>query len=163
VSIEPIRIHHAEAVPAALIRLRIPRSEMAKEFPRAIHEILDTLEAEGVAPAGPPFARHFRLDPEEFDFEVGFPIAGAASGTLQPTERMAVGELPAARVVRTVHEGPYEKLPAAWQAFADRIREAGVSVGDEFRERYLVGPEAGPDPSGWRTELSWVMEDQEGG
>ncbi|TVP50430.1 MAG: AraC family transcriptional regulator [Gemmatimonadales bacterium] len=160
-SIEPIQTVQAEAVPAAVIQLRIPRSEMGKAFPGAIHEILDALGAQGRAPAGPPFARHFRLDPEVFDFEVGFPVAPSPGDDLQPVGRMVAGELPAARVVRTVHHGPYEGLPAAWQAFSKQVRDAGIPVAEEFRERYVVGPESGPDASAWRTELSWVTEDQE--
>jgi effector-binding domain-containing protein len=162
-SIESIQTRRAEAVPAALIRLTIPGSEMGKEFPRAIHEILDALKAEGITPAGPPFARHFRFDPETFDFEVGFPVSESPGAGLEPSGRMVAGELPAARIVRTVHHGSYDGLPAAWQAFSERIRDAGILVADEFRERYVVGPEAGPDPSHWRTELSWVLKDQEGG
>jgi effector-binding domain-containing protein len=161
-AIEPLQTHHTEAVPAAVIRLEIPRAEMQTEFPRAIHEILDALQARGLAPAGPPFARHFRFDPEVFDFEVGFPVDGSAVGDLQPSGRVVAKALPGARVVRTIYRGPYEGLPDAWQAFTEQIREARLEVGDEFRERYVVGPEAGPDPSTWRTELSWVLADQDG-
>jgi effector-binding domain-containing protein len=163
VSIEPIQTHDTEGQSAAVIHLRIPRSAMGDAFPAAIHEILDALAAQGIAPAGPPHARHFSLDPETFDFEVGFPVNVPPGKDLEPSGRMSAGELPAARVVRTVHRGPYEGLPAAWQAFSERIREAGLAVGDEFRERYVTGPESGPDPSGWRTELSWVLAEQETG
>ncbi len=138
---------------AAVIHLTIPRTEMQEAFPSAIHEILGALEEQGMAPAGPPYARHFRLHPETFDFEVGFPIDGA----VEPRGRVEPGELPAARVVQTIHRGAYEGLPGAWRAFHGEIRARELPVGDEFRERYVVGPEAGPDPEGWRTELSWVL------
>jgi len=159
-SIEPIQIHHNESVPAAVIHLEIARTEMQKEFPRALHEILDALAAQGLAPAGPLFARHFRFLPESFDFQLGFPVTVPPGGSLEASGRMVAEELPAVQVVRTVHHGAYEGLPNAWEAFEKRIREAEMTVADEFRERYLVGPESGPDPAGWRTELSWVLADQ---
>ncbi len=151
--IDEPRITEVPAVSAAIVRLTIPRAEMAQAFPRAIHEILDALADQGITPAGPPFARHLRHDPEVFDFEVGFPV----EHPVRSRGRVNGGELPAARVVRTVHHGAYTGLPEAWRAFEDEVRRSGLDVVDEFRERYLVGPESGPDPSGWRTELSRVL------
>jgi effector-binding domain-containing protein len=151
--IDEPEIHETPAVSAAVIHLDIPRSEMQEAFPRAIHEILDALSDQDLSPSGPPFARHFRFDPDRFDFEVGFPV----EAPVRPAGRMQPGELPAARVVRTVHRGAYEGLPGAWQAFQERVRAQGHAVADEFRERYVVGPESGPDPSGWQTELLWVL------
>ncbi len=150
---EDLEIHESPAEPAAVIHLTIPRAEMKAAFPRAIHEILDTLETQGMAPAGPPYARHFRFDPDTFDFELGFPT----EGSVEPSGRVEAGELPAARVVRTIHRGAYDGLPAAWEAFHKQVQAGGFPVGEEFRERYVVGPESGPDPEQWRTELSWVL------
>jgi len=150
---EELEIHESPAQPAAVIHLTIPRTEMQAAFPEAIHEILETLETQGMAPAGPPYARHFRFEPETFDFEVGFPT----DGSVKPGGRVEAGELPAARVVRTIHQGAYEGLPAAWETFQTRIEAQELPVEKEFRERYVVGPEAGPDPKNWRTELSWVL------
>lgn len=150
---DELEIQDHPAQPAAVIHLTIPRTRMQEAFPKAIHEVLDTLESQGMAPAGPAFARHFRFDPETFDFEVGFPT----DGSVEPEGRVEAGELPAARVVRTVHRGAYEGLPAAWGAFQKEIEARDLPIGEEFRERYVAGPEVGADPSQWRTELSWVL------
>ncbi|MEX0891153.1 MAG: GyrI-like domain-containing protein [Gemmatimonadota bacterium] len=149
---ETMEVHDAEAVPAAVIHLAIPRDAMQTEFPRAIHEILDSLQRQGLTPAGPPFARHFRFDPEVFDFEVGFPV----SSQVRPEGRMKPGELPAARVLRTIHHGSYDSIPEAWRTFDTRVKADRLDVGPEFRERYMVGPESG-GPETWQTELSWVL------
>jgi len=153
--IEELEIRRTETEPAAVIHLTIPRREMQQAFPEAVHEILDALKAQGLAPAGPPFARHFRRDPDAFDFDLGFPI----DGDVAPQGRVKPGTLPAAKVVRTIYQGPYEGLPDAWHVFVERIRAEGHRVGEEFRERYVRGPEAGPDPAAWRTELSWRLAD----
>ena len=153
--IEPLEIRQTEAELAAVIHLTIPRNAMPKEFPAAIHEILDTLKAQGLTPTGGPFARHVRFDPEIFDFDLGFPVTGAVA----PRGRVIPGELPAAKVVRTVYAGAYEGLPAAWGSFTDQVKAGGHPLGAEFRERYLAGPETGPDSSAWRTELSWRLDE----
>jgi len=153
--IEDLEVLQTESESAAVIHLTIPRSEMRGKFPEAIHEILDALKEQGLTPAGPPYARHFRFDPATFDFEIGFPVRGEVA----PDGRVGAGELPAAKVVRTVYHGAYDGLPDAWKAFQERVRADGHRVGAEFRERYVKGPEAGPDPEAWRTELSWLLEE----
>jgi effector-binding domain-containing protein len=152
--IDELEIARTDTESAAVIHLTIPRDEMRKAFQEAIHEILNALKAQGLAPDGGPFARHFRFDPGIFDFELGFPV----SGRVQPRGRVKAGELPSVKVVRTLYAGPYDGLPRAWQVFTKKVKEGGHAVGPEFRERYLKGPEAGPDPSAWRTELSWRLE-----
>jgi effector-binding domain-containing protein len=148
-----LEVIETEAIPAAVVRLTIPRDQMQSAFPAAVHEILDVVNAQGIGPAGPPFAYHFRFDSEVFDFEIGFPI----SGNLDESGRVRRGELPAAKVVRTIYRGDYDGLPNAWGAFEARIKADGYRTRDSFWERYLAGPESG-DPAQYRTELAWLVE-----
>ena len=113
-------------------------------------DVLAAVAAQGVAITGPLFSYHFRMTPETFDFVVGVPVAApvAAVGRVTP------GELPAARVARTVYHGPYEGLGAAWGAFETWIAAEGHARRPDLWERYLVGPEDGAEPSAWQTELS---------
>jgi len=101
-------------------------------------------------PAGAFFSHHFKMDPETFDFEIGVPVATAvtASGRVKP------GRLPAARVARTIFHGGYEGLGAAWGEFGAWIKTNGHTPAENLWEIYATGPESGPDPSGWRTELN---------
>jgi effector-binding domain-containing protein len=64
------------------------------------------------------------------------------------------GERPAARVARTVYHGPYVGLGPAWGEFGAWIAAEGHTPAPDLWECYLTGPESGPDPSGWRTELN---------
>jgi effector-binding domain-containing protein len=77
--------------------------------------------AQGIAPAGPVFSHHFKMDPEIFDFEVGVPVPKAVS----PAGRVSPGELPSRTVARTVYHGPYEGLGAAWGEFDAWIAGSG--------------------------------------
>jgi uncharacterized protein YndB with AHSA1/START domain/effector-binding domain-containing protein len=135
--------------PAAVIYMKIPREDMPHEMPGAIKELLSTIAAQGRMPAGPLFCHHLTLSSMVFDFEAGFPIDGAieAQGRVKP------GELPAAKIARTIYQGPYEGLFRAWGEFGEWQKREGVTGRGDIWERYVAGPESSPDPANWRTEL----------
>ena len=135
---------------AAVIHLRIPRGEMMSAFGPAMEELLAALAEQGVAPKGPVFAHHLRMDPGVFDFELGVPVTQKvrAAGRVMP------GELPGTRVARTVYSGDYAGLPEAWSEFDRWMKAQGLEQADDLWEVYAVGPDKTPDPSAWRTELN---------
>lgn len=138
-----------EARYAAVIRLTIPREEIRSVMGPAIAEVLAVLGEQGLAPAGPVFSHHFRMDPAFFDFHVGVPV----EGTVLPSGRVAEGKLPGVKAARTVYHGPYEGLGAAWGEFQAWVDARGLERAADLWECYLAGPESGADPSEWRTEL----------
>ena len=148
-------IARSEDRQTAVIRLTIPREEMRNEMMPAIQELMGAVAAQGIAPAGPLFSHHFRMDPEVFDFEVGVPVDTAVSavGRVQP------GTLPGRTVARTVYSGPYEELGAAWGEFSEWIQAEGHKTSPDLWECYVSGPESGEDPSKWRTELNQPLTD----
>jgi effector-binding domain-containing protein len=135
---------------AAVIHLNIAREDIHSLMAPAITEVLAALSAQGIMPAGPLFSNHLSLDAARFDFEVGFPVTQPVT----PVGRVKAGELPAARVARTVYQGPYEGLGAAWGEFMVWLGESGHAQGPELWESYLSGPATEPDPAQWRTELN---------
>ncbi|MFA7249042.1 MAG: GyrI-like domain-containing protein [Dehalococcoidia bacterium] len=147
--IEPPEITQSSARQTAVIHLTIPREEIQAAMGPAITEVLSVLGAQGIAPAGPLFDRHFRMDEGTFDFEVGFPVETPVTAT----GRVHAGELPAARVARTVYHGGYEGLGAAWGEFDSWLAAQGHTPAAGLWECFLVGPESGPDEADWRTEL----------
>ncbi|MFP4539253.1 MAG: GyrI-like domain-containing protein [Dichotomicrobium sp.] len=159
--IEPPEIADTTAQRAAVIRLQIPRERIGVEMPAAIQELLDALSAQGQAPQGPLFAHHLKLSKTDCDVEVGFPVGAP----IAPAGRVDNGAQPGGRVARTVYQGPYEDLPAAWDAFGQRLRSDGLASGEVCEsvetlwERYLVGPETSDDPGDWRTELNLPLDD----
>ena len=141
--------------PTAVIHLTIPRAEIQKEMGPAHQELFSTLAAQGVAPTGPWFCHHLRMDPAVWDFEVGVPV----SAPVLPAGRVAASRLPATRVARTVFHGGYEGLGAAWGEFGAWIEREGLKRAENLWEIYAAGPESGSDPAGWRTELNWPLAD----
>jgi effector-binding domain-containing protein len=148
--LERPHVTQATAQLTAVIPLTIPRERIREVMGPGISEVMATLAAQGIAPAGPWLTYHRRMDPKVFDFEIAVPVGKrvAESGRVRP------GELPAARVARAVHVGGYEGLGAAWGEFEAWIAANGHEPRGDMWERYVAGPESGPDPAKWRTELN---------
>jgi effector-binding domain-containing protein len=134
----------------AFIHLTVPRAEIQKVMAPGLGEVRAAIAAQGIAPAGPWFTHHLRMDPAIFDFEICVPVEEpvAAAGRVKP------GRLPAARVARVVYRGPYEGLGAAWGEFNAWVAANGLKTGTDLWECYVAGPESSPDPAAWRTELN---------
>lgn len=152
--IEPASIVEIAPRPAAVIRLTIPRHEISTVMGPAIGELIACLTGQGLVPAGPVYAHHFRLDPQVFDFEVGVPVAGDFTGE----GRVQVGATPGGKAVMTTLHGPYDGLPAGWGEFHSNVQAAGMELAGNFWEAYSKGPESGTDPSQWRTELYMALK-----
>ena len=148
--IDKPQIAQAAARTTAFVRLTVPRAEIRHVMSPGHRELMATIGAQGIAPAGPWFTHHLRMDPDVFDFEICVPVVApvCAAGRVKP------GQLPAATVARTVYHGPYEGLSSAWSEFMSWIATQGHTPAPDFSEVYVAGPESGPDPATWRTELN---------
>jgi len=135
---------------AAIIRFTIPRAEIQNVMGPGMAELNAAVAAQGIAPAGPMFSHHFRMDPAIFDFEIGVPLTAPIS----PVGRVEAGELPAATVARTVYHGGYEGLGPAWGEFNSWVKAEGHTPAPDLWESYASGPESDPDPATFRTELN---------
>jgi effector-binding domain-containing protein len=135
---------------AAVIHLTIPRSRIQEEMGPGFNELMSTLQSQGITPTGPWFSHHLRMDPDVFDFEIGFPV----STDVQAAGRVKPGQLPAAKVARTTYRGGYEGLGPAWGEFNAWLEREGHATAGDLWEVYAAGPETGPDSSRYRTELN---------
>ena len=90
------------------------------------------------------------MSSDTFDFELGVKV----SAPVKAAGRVKPGELPAAKVARTVYSGPYEGLPSAWGEFNKWLEANGYEQAENLWELYSVGPQSSPDPANWRTELN---------
>jgi effector-binding domain-containing protein len=153
--LETPHITHAEARPAAVIHLTIPRSQIQQVMGPAIGEVMAAVKAQGAGPAGAVFAHYLSMPSDMFDFEVGVPVSApvTAAGRVQP------GQLPGGRVARTVYQGNYDGLGSNWGEFQRWIKEQGHAIAPGLWEVYARGPESNPDPATWRTELNQPLQD----
>lgn len=134
----------------AVIHLKVPRSRIQEVMGPGLAEIQAAVAAQGVAVAGPWLTHHLEITPEAFDFEICVPVAVPvkAAGRVRPSQ------WPAMKVARAVYRGGYEGLAAAWGELDGWVKANGHRAAQDLWECYLAGPESGPDPTSWRTELS---------
>lgn len=151
--LEPIQVLTTQAQKAAVICLSAHPAELPRVMGPAFPELLQAVAAQDVAPAGPVFSHFLKMTPELFEFEIGVPVAS----DIEPAGRVRPGQLPAATVVQTVYQGPYEGLPGAWGQFDRLVDEAGHQKLGELWEEYIYGPESSPDPATWRTRLNRLV------
>ena len=119
----------------AFIRLTVPREEIRNVMGPGIGELKDTLAAQGIVPTGPWFTHHLRRPTDTFDFEICVPV----SAPVTATGRVKPGLLPAMTVARTVYQGGYEGLGAAWGEFLAWVAAGGHASTPDLWERYLSG------------------------
>lgn len=148
--IDTPHIVQADAQFTAVIRFAISREELKFVMAAAITEVIETVTAQEVGPAGPVFVHHLSIAPDRLEFEVGVPI----SSPFAPTGRVVPSHLPAASVARTIYYGSYDGLSDAWAWFGRWIAAERYTAAQDLWEVYLVGPEASPNPIYWRTELN---------
>ncbi|UUZ52292.1 GyrI-like domain-containing protein [Massilia sp. H-1] len=153
--LETPHIARAEPCQAAVIHVTVPRSQIQQVMGPAINEVIAAVSAQGIGPLGPVFAHHLTLSAETFDFEVGVPV----SGPVTPSGRVKAGQLQGGRVARTVFQGNYDQLHAAWGQFGEWIRAQQVRTAPDLWEVYAKGPESDPNPASWRTELNQPLLD----
>ena len=148
--LEKPQITQTKAQHAAIIHLTIPREDIRQVMGPSYKELLNTIEAQGIKQTGPWFSHHLKMDPKVFDFEIGIPV----EKPIEASGRVAPGELPASKVVRTIYRGGYEGLPTAWGEFEAWIQKEGLETAPNLWEVYAKGPESGNDPEAWETELN---------
>lgn len=148
--IEKPQVIDTAAQQVATLHIETSRLKMQHVMGPGIAETMAAVKAQAIAPTGPWFAHHLKMTPESFDFDICVPVSAPATavGRVKPWQR------PALKVVRTIYYGPYEGLGEAWHEFDGWVETNGYKTAADLYECYLVGPEASPDPTEWRTELS---------
>lgn len=90
------------------------------------------------------------MEPETFDFELGVSV----TAPVRPAGRVQPSAWPAMTAGRTIYLGGYDGLAAAWGQLDDWLEANGYTPAEDLWECYLAGPESGPDPAHWQTELT---------
>ncbi len=121
---------------ALTIRLRTGMNDLSRAIGESFGAIARHLAARKEMPAGPPFAAYYSKDGEDMDVEFGFPVSRKlpGSGNVKP------GQCPAGKGISCVHTGPYEGIPAAYEALAGWAAKNGFKTGGVTYEIYLNDP-----------------------
>lgn len=151
--IDTPKIVHTDVQHTAFIHFVIPREEITRVMGPGRAELMAAVAAQGIAPSGPWFSHHLKIEPGHWNFEISIPVARpvAAAGRVQ------AGIMRAMKVARTVYHGPCEGLPGAWAEFSQWMELNGHRPAQNCWESYLSEP-AG-DPALCRTELNRPLLD----
>ncbi|MDB5100041.1 MAG: AraC family transcriptional regulator [Cyanobacteria bacterium RYN_339] len=125
------------------------RPEIGATLGRIFPAVMERLTQLGVRPTGAPYARYLTMSEQGFDLEGGLPVdqpVAAGDGFL------AV-ELPGGTFGFTIHEGPYEGLPAAHEALGAWLQADGWLPAGAPWESYVTDPADDPDATTWKTEI----------
>jgi effector-binding domain-containing protein len=148
--IDTPQIVNSPAQHVASIRLKFPSKEIRQVMGPGIQEALAAVAVQGIQPSGAWLTHHFQPPKEYFDFEICVPVPSP----VKPAGRVQPGQLRATKVARTVYHGGYEGLAAAWGEFEAWIKASGHKTAPDLWECYVKGPESGPDPAKWETQLN---------
>jgi effector-binding domain-containing protein len=139
--------------PAAVVRAEVPMDELRAVFDRGFHQVMQVVQAQGVAIAGPPFGFYPRMPTDTVEVAVGFPVSAPVTDDGDVTSF----ELPGGRVVTGVHVGPYDGLATTYGELTEWAAAEGHALADHMWESYLTDPAAEPDPAGWQTRITWPL------
>ena len=151
-----IELTRSNATPTAVIRSRVPAKDLAKFVPAACGEVWSFIRSAGLPRPG----RHLALYLDEQGLvEVGAEVSEPFTGN----ERIHCSELPAGRVVTTVHFGPYQRLSDAHQAIREGCAKQGHQCSGVSWEIYGHWDESwNTDPSKIRTDIFYLLDDPKG-
>ena len=150
-----IKMTHAEAIPTAVIRSRVPANKLSKFVPAACGEVWSFFRSAGLARPG----RHVALYLDGGVVEVGAELAEPFVGN----DRIHSSQLPAGRVVTTTHFGPYQDLGDAHSQVRQWCAEHGHRLAKICWEIYGHWDESwNANPSKIRTDIFHLLEDEKG-
>lgn len=146
-----MEIERAELEPQPMVGMHevVPMESLTEFFGRAFDAAAAGLAEHGLVPAGPPVAVYGGEPAESVDVTAGFPVDHLVPSIDGLVSRM----LPGGPVVQAVHVGAYDDLPAAYGEVMQWMGARHLTPHDDMWEQYLVGPDASPDPSDWRTRI----------
>ena len=84
------------------MREQVAMNALTGFFDRAFAAVSAAIEAQGLQPAGPPFALYHGMPTDTVDAEAGFPVSTA----IAPENGVLAGALPACRAVRPCTSAP---------------------------------------------------------
>ncbi len=121
--------------PVAIVRGTEPAAGIGAFLGTAFGTVMEAITAQGVAPAGPPFAR-YEMAGDRFEIAAGFPVSApvVAHGDVEPAE------LPGGVAAQTTHVGSYEAVCAGYTAIEGWLARTGRRPAGAPWEQYLDEP-----------------------
>lgn len=152
-NVNEIRVVETEQRPTAVLRAQVPVAELPTFFQKAFGATWEVMQAQGLAPTGPPFALYRGMPAETVDVEVGFPV----TSPVRPAGEVLPGTLPGGRAVEAMHVGPYDTMGETYGQVEQWMVAERLRPGPVMWESYLSDPQTEPDPATWHTLIHWPV------
>ena len=151
-----VELTRSKPITTAVVRSRVPAKELAQFVPAACGEVWSFIRSAGLPRPGRHLALYLEAQGSvEVGAEVSEPFAGNA--------RIHCSQLPAGRVVTTVHFGPYGRLSDAHAAIREWCARHGQPCSGVSWEIYGHWDESwNTDPSKIRTDVFYLLHDPKG-
>jgi effector-binding domain-containing protein len=151
-----IELTHSKPITTAVIRDRVPAKELAQFVPAACGEVWSFIRSAGLPRPG----RHLALYLDaQGSVEVGAEVLEPFVGN----DRVHCSQLPAGRVVTTVHFGPYQRLSDAHAAIREWCARHGHRCSGVSWEIYGHWEESwNTDSSKIRTDVFYLLHESKG-
>ena len=152
----PIELMDSKPIHTAVIRSRVPAKDLAQFVPAACGEVWSFIRSAGLPRPG----RHIAL---YLDAQGAVEVGAEVSEPFADNERVHCSQLPAGRVVTTVHFGPYGRLSDAHAAIREWCARYGHRCSGISWEIYGHWEESwNTDSSKIRTDVFYLLHDSQG-
>ena len=150
-----LSIERRELSPAHVlsVRARCARHELAKTMAECFGKAFPYAMQSGVPLAGRPFTRYLSTGPGLFTIESGCVLGAAAAGAGE----IEAATLPGGAAAVAMHGGSYDTLSETYAEMERWMEKNGMRPAGAPWESYITDPAEHPDPSNWRTEISWPL------
>ena len=118
-------------------------AEISNHMGSAFQEVWGFMQANGIAPAGPPMSVYPTYDPDTLSFRSGFPVAQVDLDKAEGGVKADV--TPAGRVLHFTHKGPYATLRDDYDLTMQYINENSLTMGAPTWELYVNDPADTPE------------------
>ena len=149
----PVHAQRREAVPLAVVRRQVSRSELARVVPECCGLVWSAVKAQQ--------ARGGRHVAVYLDGTIRIEVGVEILGPFSESDDVAQSTTPAGTVASTTHFGPYTGLGAAHDAirrWCETNQRALAGPNWEIYGHWL--PEWNNDPSQIQTEVCYLLRDQ---
>ncbi|MFB2624058.1 GyrI-like domain-containing protein [Methanothermobacter marburgensis] len=109
-------------------------------IPRYIAEVAEWVIGNGLQMTGRVYGTYYNSPEDVSEDELVYEIGVSIAGEVEPSEKIKIKNLPAHRVLATLHEGPYTEVGPAIHALIDYATENGYEIAGPVTEIYLNSP-----------------------
>ena len=143
-----------DSAPAAVVSETVPVRDLPAFFGRAFDAAAAAAKSQGVEVVGQPFALYNGAPTDVIDVSGGFRVSAA----IQPVGDVGPMELPGGRAVTTIYVGPYDMIESTYAKMHVWMSTKRLTPASRMWEVYLSDPMTEPDPSAWRTQIVWPVD-----